>query len=108
AAPSDSAWAVDDAGLIWRYRGPWMPFSNALPGGARVQQVASGAPGTVWAIDTDGNPYQYVVASSAWQPVSALPALTAAPTSWALGKNGPICQYSSRGSAHPIPSLPPT
>jgi hypothetical protein len=63
------ALAVDNGSLIWSFNGIWSQFQATLPGNVVPTQVASGAGGTLWAIDADGNLYQYLQEDQSRFPV---------------------------------------
>ena len=65
AAPDGNAWAIDGSGAIWHFDNMWMKFNRPLPKG-QIAQVSFGVGGTIWAIDTEGNPYKYS-AQIGWQ-----------------------------------------
>jgi hypothetical protein len=96
AARGGGAWGVDSSGAIWQFKGAWSPFPHALPNGTAAE-VSPGADGTLWAIDTDGDPYGYS-SKAGWQ--SAKPdffsyngPLVQSPVSWAIGQST-LYQYA--------------
>ncbi|MBS0267205.1 MAG: hypothetical protein JSS02_35095, partial [Planctomycetes bacterium] len=103
----DSFWAISNSQIVQYSAGTWQ--ISDFPG-EMVQQVCVGTDGSVWALDTQGNLYQWT--NQQWQQISTAPQLlmlsvVTADQMWGISFNSPIAIWTGNGQTWALDSQAP-
>lgn len=125
AVDSNLAWAIGTDRQIWRVEAGRWNLAPQLPSRALLPALtfpnlylplSVGIDGAVWAIDSNGNLYQFNAAGNdgvgAWQAAPGAPPLTAAPVGaagslWGLSAGGIVRQTTTTWEAVSWPGISP-